>query len=119
MESESEARLLRKHLLTLVHHVKSCVHHVKSCVGSTSLAGSLNVAAQCSEREVSKEKLCDKNKFNKQRDWDIDVKETERIIDALTMSLQQKEREVSGANLKIHLLEQSARILRPSSEVRA
>jgi hypothetical protein len=109
-ESETETRTLRKHLLTVMHHVQSSV-------GGTSLAGSLAVA--CNPGEVSKEILCDSNKGIKHRDWGTDVTEMERIIDALTTHLQQKEREISGANLKIHLLEQSARILKPSSQIPA
>jgi hypothetical protein len=109
-ESESETRALRKHLLTVVHHVQSSL-------GSTSLAESLNVKP-CDET-VSREILCDNNKGNKQRDWSSDVKETERIVDALTAHVQQQQREVAGANLKIHLLEQSARILRPCSALQA
>jgi hypothetical protein len=107
-QSETETRTLRKHLLTVMHHVQSSVR-------GTSLASSLAVA--CNPTEVSKEILCDTSntgKGLKHRDWVSDVTEMERIIDALTTHLQQKEREISGANLKIHLLEQSARILQPS-----
>jgi len=103
-QSETETRTLRKHLLTVMHHVQSSVR-------GTSLASSLTVA--CNPTEVSKE-ICDAGKGLKLRDWVSDVTEMERIIDALTTHLQQKEREISGANLKIHLLEQSARILQPS-----
>jgi hypothetical protein len=104
-QSETETRTLRKHLLTVMHHVQSSVR-------GTSLASSLTVA--CNPTEVSKEILCDTGKGLKHRDWVSDLTEMERIIDALTTHLQQKEREISGANLKIHLLEQSARILQPS-----
>ena len=109
-ESETETRTLRKHLLTLMHHVQSSV-------GGTSLAESLAVA--CNPTEIGKEVLCDSGKGMRHRDWGSDVTEMERIIDALTTHLQQKEREISGANLKIHLLEQSARILQPSSQISA
>jgi hypothetical protein len=103
-ESENETRSLRKHLLTVVHHIQSSV-------GSTVLAEALNMV----QPDVHKDILCDNNKSAKQRDWGTDVKEVERLVDALTKHMQQQQREVAGANLKIHLLEQSARILRPSS----
>jgi len=101
-ESETETRSLRKYLLTVVHHVQSSVK-------TTALSDSLNVA--CEQRRLSTDVLCDKNRGK--REWSSDVKETERIIDALTTHLRQQQREIAGANLKIHLLEQSARILKP------
>jgi myosin protein heavy chain len=106
-ESEKETRTLRKHLLTLLHHVQTSA-------ANTSLAAALKLNG-CDETAVSKEILCDSNKAMKQRDWSSDVRETERIIDALTNHLQQQQREVAGAQLKIHLLEQSARIIAPAS----
>ena len=106
-QSENEIRSLRKHLLTLVHHVQTSL-------GQTPLAASLEVTP-CNQSEVP-QALCDSsNKGFKQRDWCHDVKETERIIDALTTHIQQQSREVAGANLKISLLEQSVRILQPTA----
>ena len=104
-ESDAETRALRKHLLTLLHHVQTSA-------ANTPLGTSLKVSGSF---ESGREVLCDNNKGLKQRDWGSDVRETERIIDALTTHVQQQQREVAGAQLKIHLLEQSARIIAPTA----